>query len=79
MTQDSNATAPALAEANPASLDEFMSRDPAGLSDAELDTMSGIFRRQRLNWEKVQAAGAASKAPKGAKVKTTLGDLGLDD
>lgn len=74
------ATASPLAEADPASLDEFMSRDPAGMTDAELDAQVAIYRRMRAIWEKSAAkARNAPKSPRGAKAKTTLGDLGLDD
>lgn len=75
------ATASPLSDANPASLDEFMSRDPGGLSDIEFDRMIAEYRRQRTIWEKADAAERAK--PRGSRraagVKTSLGDLGLDD
>jgi hypothetical protein len=74
------ATPSPLSEANPASLDEFMSRDPAGLSDSDLDKMIALYRRQRAIWERSDAEERAKpRAQRSATAKTSLSDLGLAD
>ena len=69
-----------LAEVNPTSLDELVSRDPLGLSDQDVETIVGALRAQR---EKFQALEASGKRPTAAKTKVaatpglSLADLGL--
>lgn len=68
-----------LSEASAGSLEEFFSRNPWELSDADFLRMIGIYREQRKQWAADEAAGAtrAKKTPK-AKVAVSLADLGLE-
>lgn len=71
-----------LAEASPASLDEFFSRNPWEMTDGEFLKMIHEFRRQRVAWLAAEAAGA-KRAPVAKKSRvanaSTLKDLGLED
>lgn len=67
-----------MAEADPHSLDELMSRDPKLNTRKDRDVIVAEYRRMRGLWEKAKAEGKtrAPKEPK-AKVSTSLDDLGL--
>lgn len=67
-----------IAEADPRSLDELMSRDPKLNTRQDRNIIVAEFRRMRAVWEKAKAEGK-TKAPKEPKTKTTtsLEDLGL--
>lgn len=72
----------ALAEANPNSLSELLSRDPQGFSRVDRDKAVAALRAQRAKWEAAEAAGV--KVPKAVKLsertltaKRNAEDLGL--
>ena len=68
---------PALQEAGSGaeSLTELMSRDPAQLSDADLDRLIGVMRTKREDWEKQEAAAPARRQAQ--KVLVRAEDIGL--
>lgn len=67
----------ALAEAGSgeASISELLSRDPAGLGEADLDRIIAVMREQREKWALAEKQG---RKPPAAKVPTmTAEELGL--
>ena len=72
----------ALAEADPDSLSELMSRDPEGYQRQDLDAIIAALRAQRERWQKAEAEGTTrSKATRVSaavtKSASSAGDLGL--
>ena len=82
---------PALAEADPESLSDFLSRSPESLTPADLMRTVAILREQRARWAAAEGQPKAPKAPKAApkpqakkasavppaEPPSTLEDLGL--
>lgn len=70
----------ALAEANPESLTEFLSRDPFGYSEQDIARGVAEFRAARARWEAAGAVGGkrGGRAPAAVKPKINLDEIGLD-
>lgn len=74
----------ALAEADPFSLSELMSRDPEGYNRQDRDRIIAALRQDRVRREAAEkAAGEGKRAPRATKVAETtlvpvnIGDIGL--
>lgn len=67
-----------LAEAKPAAMDELFNREPTELSDSDITAMVVELRKQRVNWQTLEAVKKNKPAKISTADKAAINDLLAD-